>query len=103
MAIVYVTSEEVEGQLGRQFRRLRLDQNRDQAEVAASANISLSALKSLEAGRGSSLRTVIRAARALGRLDWLSELHPEPEVSPIAVWEAQFGRHPRQRASRRPS
>jgi transcriptional regulator with XRE-family HTH domain len=91
----------LERELGAQFRALRLEANIDQASLARNSNVSLSALKSLEAGRGSTLRTVIRVARALGRLDWALGLRPEPEVSPLALLRAQEGLAPRQRATRR--
>ncbi|MDR1214977.1 MAG: helix-turn-helix domain-containing protein [Propionibacteriaceae bacterium] len=95
------TTEEIARDLGRQFRQLRLETDLDQAGLARRANLSVGAVKSLEAGTGSSLTTVIRVARALGREEWLTELRPTPEVSPIAVLRAQQGIRPRLRASRR--
>jgi transcriptional regulator with XRE-family HTH domain len=101
VTVVPATTAELERELGAQFRALRLGGNLDQAGLARRANVSLSALKSLESGRGSSLRTVIRVARALDRLDWALGLSPEPEVSPMALLRAQEGISPRRRASRR--
>ncbi|MDR1118093.1 MAG: helix-turn-helix transcriptional regulator [Bifidobacteriaceae bacterium] len=101
MAIDFVTTGEIGEALGRQIRGLRLDQNLDQAGLASQANVSLSAVKALEAGRGSSLSTLIRVARALGRLDWLYDLRPAPEVSPMALLRAQQGIKERRRASPR--
>ncbi|HVB70377.1 MAG TPA: helix-turn-helix transcriptional regulator [Acidimicrobiales bacterium] len=80
------TTAEWEERLGVDARRLRLEQSLTQAELAERSNVSLSAVKSLEGGRGSSLATLIRVARALGRTDWLSSFAPvEPSVSPIAL------------------
>ncbi|OIQ78934.1 anaerobic benzoate catabolism transcriptional regulator [mine drainage metagenome] len=80
------TSEEWEADLGRQVRQLRLRQNRTQSDLAGAANISLSALKTLELGHGSSVRTLISVARALDRSDWLTALAPpEPSVSPMQL------------------
>ena len=84
------STPEWEAELGSQVRRLRLRQNRAQSELAIAANISLSALKTLELGRGSSIRTLIQVARALDRSEWLSAFTPpEPSVSPMQMLRAQ--------------
>ena len=84
------SSSEWESELGSQVRRLRLRQNRTQSELAIAANISLSALKTLELGRGSSVRTLIQVARALDRSEWLAAFTPpEPSVSPMQMLRAQ--------------
>ena len=93
-----------EEHLGREVRRLRLRQDRSQQELALAANVSLSALKGLELGHGSRLRTLILVARALGRDGWLESFAPpEPAVSPmqrLRERQREDGR-PRQRAPRR--
>jgi transcriptional regulator with XRE-family HTH domain len=84
------SSVEWEAELGSQVRRLRLRQNRTQSELAIAANISLSALKTLELGRGSSVRTLIQVTRALDRSEWLSAFSPpEPSFSPMQMLRAQ--------------
>ncbi len=84
------SSVEWETELGSQVRRLRLRQNRTQSELAIAANISLSALKTLELGRGSSVRTLIQVTRALDRSEWLSAFSPpEPSISPMQMLRAQ--------------
>lgn len=80
------TTAEWEQRLGADVRRRRLAQGLTQVDLAKRSNVSLSAVKYLEWGRGSSLSTLIRVARALGRVDWLSSFAPaEPSVSPIAL------------------
>jgi transcriptional regulator with XRE-family HTH domain len=80
------STEEWEVELGREIRRLRMLQNRTQQDLADAANISLSALKNLEMGGGSSTRTLILAVRALGRSEWLLSLAPaEPTISPMKL------------------
>lgn len=80
------TISQWEETVGDDVRRLRHRQRLTQVELAARANVSLSALKNLESGKGSTLTTVIRVARALGRIEWLSSLAPsEPSVSPMAA------------------
>ncbi len=82
---VFSSPEEVQGQLGERIRRLRLNRNQDQARVAAKAGVSERALRSLEAGQGSKLITLIRVLKALEALDSLDALAPEPSVSPMAM------------------
>ena len=80
------TTAEWERRLGEDMRRLRLRNRLTQTELADRANVSVSAIKNLEGGKGSSLTTLIRVVRALGRTDWLeSLLPPEPGVSPMEI------------------
>jgi transcriptional regulator with XRE-family HTH domain len=78
------TTADWEHKLGSAARRLRHRNRLTQAELAELANVSISAVKNLESGKGSSLATLIRVVRALGRTDWLeSLLPPEPAISPM--------------------
>jgi len=80
------TTADWERRLGADLRRLRVQNRLTQAELAERANISGSAIKNLEGGKGSSLTTVVRVVRALGRTDWLeSLLPPEPGISPMEI------------------
>lgn len=80
------STKDFEVELGREVRRLRLHQDRTQHQLADDASVSLSALKNLELGRGSGLRTLILVARALGRTDWLESFAPrEPSISPMQM------------------
>lgn len=99
------TAEEWEAELGRQVREVRLGLNRTQRDVARVANISVSALQSLEYGNGSSLKTFIQVARVLGRADWLSTFAPLVTVSPMQILRDRQRQEAsrRQRARPRPS
>jgi transcriptional regulator with XRE-family HTH domain len=92
------TIEEFEAEVGGQVRALRLKQNIDQATLAARAGCSVSALKNLEGGNGSTLRTLIAVVRALGREDWLRNVAPMPTISPLNMPKASSSR---QRARQR--
>jgi transcriptional regulator with XRE-family HTH domain len=82
----FVTTEEWERRFGEEVRGLRIRRCVTQAQLAESANVSLSAVKYLESGRGSSLSTLIRIARVLERTDWLASFAPrEPALSPMAM------------------
>ncbi|MGP8159723.1 MAG: helix-turn-helix transcriptional regulator [Candidatus Dormibacteria bacterium] len=95
------TTGEWEAVIGAEVRAARIAANLDQAELAKRADVSLGALKNLEAGRGSTLRTLIRVVRALGRAEWLVTLAPPITVSPLAMLSSRrSATHPRQRVSR---
>jgi transcriptional regulator with XRE-family HTH domain len=80
---------EWEQALGEQFRTLRISRGLDQTELAALAGVSLGSVKGLEQATGSSLKTIVRVARALDREDWLRALNPRPTVSPLDVLRSQ--------------
>ena len=92
------TSPEVEAELGRQIRTLRLRQNLDQQQLANRAGIALNAVKNLEGGKGSTLRSLVQTLRALNRAEWLHTLAPAVSISPVQMLKAKA---PRQRASRK--
>lgn len=81
----FSSADDWEATIGEQFRTLRLSRNLDQAQLAELAGVSLGSVKGLEQGRGSTLKTIVRLARALDREDWLRGLAPRPTVSPIDV------------------
>jgi transcriptional regulator with XRE-family HTH domain len=96
--MVVNTIAEFEADLGEQIKSLRLKQNIDRATLALRAGCSLSALKNLESGNGSTLRTLIAVVRTLGREDWLRNIAPMATISPLNLPNAG---HSRQRARRR--
>ena len=77
------TSGEIEQQLGEQVRRLRLQQALTQVELAGACGLSLGAIRGLEAGSGSSLKTLILVVRHLGLQEWLGHLAPAVSISPM--------------------
>jgi transcriptional regulator with XRE-family HTH domain len=98
------TIDEWERELGQQFRAARITEDLDQLALAERAGVSVGAVRNLERGTGSSLATVIRVARALGRTDWLTSLAPTVGVSPLdALAQSRRGEavHRRQRVSPR--
>ncbi len=77
------TPEELEMQLGEHIKSLRLLQNIDRSTLALRAGCSLSAIKNLENGAGSTLRTLVLVLKALGRDDWLHTVAPTSTISPL--------------------
>jgi transcriptional regulator with XRE-family HTH domain len=84
-----LTVKEWETLVGRQVRAARVASGLGQAQLAALANVSLATLSNLERGKGSTLKTVVAVARALGRTDWLENLAPEVTVSPMQMLRAK--------------
>lgn len=98
VAVVRRTTEEWEGHLGGQVRRARIDASLGQDELADRAGVSVGAVRGLERGAGSSLKTLIRVARTLGRDDWLESFAPAPGVAPLDLLRGL--RTPRQKVYR---
>ena len=92
-----LSTEEREAALGRQLRNLRLRQNLDQRLLAAQAGVALNAVKNLEAGKGATVKSLIKVLRTLGRAEWLGTLAPEVSISPLQMLKAKPSR---QRVSR---
>jgi transcriptional regulator with XRE-family HTH domain len=92
------TTRELEAELGRQIRTLRLRLDLDQKQLAERAGIALNAVKNLETGKGASLRSLIQVLRILNRTNWLETLAPTVSISPVQMLKTKA---PRQRASPR--
>lgn len=97
MAPVNMTPDEMEAALGEKLRAFRLSRNLDQKTLAERAGVSVRALRSLEAGQGSTLRTLVSVLRALGRQEWLATVAPVATINPVNLTRTA---QPRQRASR---
>jgi transcriptional regulator with XRE-family HTH domain len=68
--------EALEQTMGRHLRARRIDAGLSRSELAARANVSVGALKTLEGGTGSSVTTLVKVLRGLGAQDWLDQLAP---------------------------
>jgi len=85
-------------ELGSRLARLRLNRNLTQAALAKEAGVSLRTLNRIECGEPSQTANLIRVLRALGQLQNLNLLVPEPVASPLQQLKLQG--KTRQRASR---
>jgi len=92
------TIAEHESELGEQLRNLRLNQNLDQITLSERAGVSVGALKNLESGQGSTLKTLIAVLRVLGREQWLASVAPIATINPLSMPRTT---QTRQRASRK--
>jgi transcriptional regulator with XRE-family HTH domain len=77
--------EELQGELGQQLQSLRIAKNLDQRTTAEKAGISEKTLKNLEAGRGSSVESLLRTLKALDSLEGIELLAPRPTINPLAL------------------
>ncbi|MCW2524372.1 MAG: hypothetical protein JWO63_2707 [Frankiales bacterium] len=103
MSTQFRSTEELEASLGQQVRAARLAADIDQISLARQSNVSVGALKSLEAGRGSTLRSLVRVVRALDLEDWLDSLYEVSPASPLALARAAADEKLPRRASNRRS
>jgi transcriptional regulator with XRE-family HTH domain len=91
-----MTDQAILTELGARFRELRLRRNLTQQSLAERTGLSVTAVKSLEAGR-TRLATMIAALRELGKLEDLDNFVARPEISPMRL--IRQGGKKRQRAS----
>ncbi|MBM2885520.1 helix-turn-helix transcriptional regulator [Chromobacterium phragmitis] len=96
-ALSHQTVDEMEAELGERLKTLRIHRNLDQKTLAERAGISVRTLRNLEAGCGSSLRTLIQVVRTLGRESWFETIAPIPSINPLILTRTAA---PRQRASK---
>ncbi len=83
--LAFRTPEELQAALGERIRKLRLSRNMDQLTTADKAGISEKALRNLEAGRGSTVETLLRTLKALDSLQGIEMLAPDVTVNPPAL------------------
>jgi transcriptional regulator with XRE-family HTH domain len=81
----FKTAKELQVELGNRIQRLRLYRNIDQRSVAEKAGITRAAVQNLEAGRGSTVQTLVRVLKALNYLEGIEILAPETTVNPLAL------------------
>lgn len=97
MARRHLTPNEMEAEIGGYLRTYRIHRNIDQATLSERAGVSVRALRNLEAGNGSSLHTLCRVLKSLGREGWLDVIAPVPSINPLMLTRQA---KPRQRASK---
>lgn len=74
-------------ELGERLRKLRLQKNITQEELAERTLLSVGTIKSLESGKAK-LSTLVAVLRELSALDQLDQFIPPVSISPIKMAEA---------------
>lgn len=97
--VINQSTAHYEQSLGAQLRRARLDTNTSQQHLADRANVSIGALRNLEAGRGATLRTLISVVRGLDLTEWLDDLYPDQGATPLELARGRGMARRRERAS----
>jgi transcriptional regulator with XRE-family HTH domain len=94
MSIDYLiaSTTQIEADLGQRLRRRRVALGLNQTEVAERAGLARRTVSSVERGEGASMATFVALLRALGALDQLQQILPDPGPSPIALTEGRAGR-----------
>jgi transcriptional regulator with XRE-family HTH domain len=92
------TPEELEIFLGEDVKELRLQKNIDRRTLCARAGVSENALRNLEGGKGTTLKTLIRVIKALNRESWFNQVAPKTSINPLYLVREK---EQRQRARRK--
>lgn len=87
-------------EFGNRVARTRLEQNLSQEQLAHDAGVSKSTIERLEAGGPIKSTGLVRVLRALGRLEILDQLLPEPLPNPVERRKLQGSIRQRARGSR---
>jgi transcriptional regulator with XRE-family HTH domain len=98
MDFFFMNDEAVCKEIGRRLKTNRLNKNWTQKEVADFSGISVTAVKSVESGKGTIL-SLVKILRALKSLDSLNAFLPDPGFSPRQI--AKLKGKPRTRATGR--
>jgi len=84
-----LTPEELEQALGEDIKALRLQRNIIRKALCARAGISENALRNLEGGKGTTLKTLIRVLKALECEGWLGKIAPITSINPLHLIRAK--------------
>ena len=83
--LAFSAPKELQQLLGERIKKLRLNRNLDQLTTAEKAGVSEKALRNHEAGRGSTVETLLRVLKALDYLQGLDLLVPEASINPLLL------------------
>ena len=88
------TADVIAGELGRRVREHRIARRMSQKDLAAKAGLARSSVSKIENGGETNLTSFFLLLRALGRINDLNTLLPEPkaELDPFAVLERERNR-----------
>ena len=85
MKLTTMSNTAILEEIGHRIQRERLNQNMSQAELASKAGVSRRAYQNLESGHTCTLSLLIRALRALNKIEMFDAFLPDPGPSPIQL------------------
>ena len=101
------TDREIAAALAKRLQRWRIDPKGaaiSASELAKRSGMGLTPLRRFEKTGGITLRNLVALMRAMGLLERLESLVPDPaSASPLEILQAERALRPRQRAPRRPA
>lgn len=80
-----MTNSRIETIVGERLKKLRLEYNITQKELARKTGLSRVSISKIERGMGVNLSSLIEIMRALRVLENINYLVPEQEISPIEI------------------
>jgi len=89
-------------EFGKRVRQRRLAKNLSQERLAKMAGVNRMTIVNLEKGKAATLLTFVQVLNALGSLDGLENLLPEPGLSPLQVAKMKGRERRRASADRKP-
>jgi transcriptional regulator with XRE-family HTH domain len=89
--------------VGEAMRRLRVQRQLTQRDLASKADVSPQSIAKLERAEGSTLETLVRALHALKATEFIENLAPRARVSPIELLRADTPRQRVRRSGPRPA
>lgn len=100
-----LTDDAVINELGQKLRQIRLRKNITQTALAKESGVAKRTIERFENGSSLQLTSFVRLLRALGMLDDLMVMIPDPTESPMAMLlaekHAKYNPGRRQRASKK--
>ena len=85
MGVAELSDKAVLALMGARVQRERLNQNLTQETLAERAGLGVRTVRYLEAGRQTTVETLIRVLRGLNKLETLDAFLPEPGLSPLQL------------------
>ena len=98
--ISFASDPDLQRELGARLRAHRIQQELTVEALAAQAGVTPLTILKAERGANITLRTLLRLLRALGMVDQITALVPEPAPSPMALLEEKPA-PPRQRVRKK--
>lgn len=92
----------LQAMIGQFIQETRLQQNKNQQQVADAAGINRSTLSQIENGRGGTLLSLIQILRVLDQISFLKVFQVEEKASPLYLAKMEMKKRKRSRKTNDP-